>query len=58
MSRYSYNYSYTGTGITLGSLLAVLISWSHNHSIFWAIIDFFLSWIYVIYALIGFPSLR
>jgi hypothetical protein len=49
---------YSGTGITLGSLLAVLISWSHNHSIFWAIIHFFLSWIYVIYALLGFPALR
>ena len=48
---------YSGTGITLGSLLAVLISWSHNHSLFWAVIDFFLSWIYVIYALLGFPPL-
>jgi hypothetical protein len=48
---------YSGTGITLGSLLAVLISWSHNHSIFWAAIDFFLSWIYVIYALLAFPHI-
>lgn len=44
-------------GITLGSVLAVLISWSHNHSIMWAIIDFFLSWVYVVYALIGFPPM-
>jgi hypothetical protein len=38
-----------GTGITLGSLLAVLLSWTTNHSIVLAIIHFFCSWIYVVY---------
>lgn len=39
-------------GITLGTLIAVLVSWSANHSILWAIIHGFLGWIYVIYYLI------
>lgn len=36
-------------GIGLGGLLAVLASWSRNESILWAILHFFLGWIYVIY---------
>lgn len=38
-----------GGGITLGSLLAVLLSWIANHSILWCILHFFCSWFYVIY---------
>ncbi|MGQ0641899.1 MAG: hypothetical protein ACT4P6_14205 [Gemmatimonadaceae bacterium] len=37
------------TGITMGSALAITISWSVNQSILWAIIHGFLSWLYVIY---------
>jgi hypothetical protein len=36
-------------GITLGTVLAVTISWSVNKSILWAIIHGLLSWLYVIY---------
>lgn len=36
-------------GITLGSALAVTISWSVNKSIIWAIIHGIFSWFYVIY---------
>lgn len=36
-------------GITMGSALAITISWSANHSILWAIVHGFLSWLYVIY---------
>ena len=36
-------------GITMGSALAITISWSVNHSILWAIVHGFLSWLYVIY---------
>lgn len=36
-------------GITLGSALAVAISWSLHESIIWAIIHGLLSWIYVLY---------
>lgn len=36
-------------GITLGTALAVTISWSANKSILWAVIHGILSWFYVIY---------
>jgi len=36
-------------GITMGSALAITISWSANKSILWAIIHGFFSWAYVIY---------
>jgi len=36
-------------GITMGSALAITISWSVNKSILWAIIHGFFSWLYVIY---------
>ncbi|MDD1502417.1 hypothetical protein PVA17_06510 [Lysinibacillus sp. CNPSo 3705] len=37
------------SGISFGSVLAITISWSINHSIIWAIIHGCLSWFYVIY---------
>jgi hypothetical protein len=37
------------TGISLGSALAVTISWSLHKSLLWAIIHGILSWFYVIY---------
>jgi len=37
-------------GVGFGSALAIAISYSHNQSILWAIIDGILSWIYVVYA--------
>ena len=36
-------------GITMGSALAITISWSVNQSILWAIVHGFFSWFYVIY---------
>jgi hypothetical protein len=36
-------------GISFGSALAIAISWSVHHSIIWAIIQGFLSWVYVIW---------
>lgn len=36
-------------GISFGTALAIVISWSQNHSILWAIIHGILSWLYVIY---------
>ncbi|WP_025124135.1 hypothetical protein [Myroides odoratimimus] len=38
-----------GGGLTLGSLIAVFLSWTRNKSILWAIVHFFLGWLYVIY---------
>lgn len=40
---------YVKGGITLGTALAVTISWSVNKSILWAIIHGLFSWLYVIY---------
>jgi hypothetical protein len=39
----------TSSGISLGTAIAVVASWSKNKSILWAIIHGFLSWFYVIY---------
>ena len=36
-------------GVGFGSVLAITISWSVNHSIGWAIVHGILSWLYVIY---------
>jgi hypothetical protein len=38
------------SGIGFGTALAIVISYSANHSILWAIIHGILSWLYVIYA--------
>ena len=43
---------YVGPGIGLGTIVAVVVSWSRNKSILWAIIHGILGWLYVIYVLI------
>ncbi|MFV0466349.1 MAG: hypothetical protein ACK5ML_09765 [Lachnospiraceae bacterium] len=40
------------TGITFGSCLAMVISYSNWHSILWAIFHGLLGWIYVVYFVI------
>jgi hypothetical protein len=45
----SYKSEAARTGIGIGSALAISISWSIDHSILWAIIHGFFSWLYVIY---------
>lgn len=37
------------TGVSFGSVLAIVISYTTWKSIFWAIIHGLLSWIYVVY---------
>ncbi|MDB5202368.1 MAG: hypothetical protein JWQ27_1777 [Ferruginibacter sp.] len=44
--------AYYGPGIGLGTIIAVVISWSRNKSILWAIIHGILGWLYVIYAIL------
>ena len=39
----------TTAGISLGSAIAVTISWSVNKSIIWCILHGICSWLYVIY---------
>lgn len=46
-----------GGGIGLGSVIAVVISWSVNHSVLWAIIHGFFGWLYVIYYLFAYVLL-
>jgi len=36
-------------GVSFGSALAIAISWNIHHSIVWAIIHGFLSWVYVVW---------
>lgn len=45
----TYSASATKAGVSLGSALAVTISWSLHKSIIWAVIHGVLSWIYVGY---------
>ena len=42
---------YIFPGVGLGTVIAVVISWSRNKSILWAIIHGILGWLYVIYAI-------
>ncbi|MBT3299743.1 MAG: hypothetical protein HN657_00150 [Candidatus Marinimicrobia bacterium] len=51
MAHYKYNYNgeWIKTGVTFGSVLSIVISFTMNHSVFWAIIHGFMSWFYVIY---------
>ncbi len=36
-------------GLTYGTVLGIVISWSVNKSIFWALLHGFFGWFYVIY---------
>ncbi len=49
MERRTVAYRTVQTGITFGSALAMVISYSNWHSVGWAIIHGLLSWVYVIY---------
>jgi hypothetical protein len=42
------------TGISFGTALAIVISWSLNKSVLWAILHGIFSWLYVIYYLIAY----
>lgn len=41
--------STASSGIGLGTVVAVALSWSANHSILWAVIHGIFGWFYVIY---------
>jgi len=42
------------TGISFGSALAIVLSYTANHSILWAIVAGIFSWLYVIYFAIAY----
>lgn len=48
----SYKYETIKTGITFGTALAMVISFTMNKSVLWAIFHGLLSWLYVIYYVI------
>ncbi len=51
--NYDYNQPvYLAPGVGLGTIIAVVISWSRNKSILWAILHGIFGWFYVIYAII------
>jgi len=41
------------SGIGIGTVIAIIVSWTANHSIWWCILHGFLGWLYVIYYLLG-----
>jgi hypothetical protein len=54
MRQLVYRDSVVKTGIGFGSALAMVISFSVNHSILWAMVHGVLGWVYVVYrALVG-----
>lgn len=38
-----------GAGIGIGNIIAIVISWTANHSIIWALIHGLFGWLYIIY---------
>jgi hypothetical protein len=44
-------------GLSLGGIIAVVCSWTVNHSLGWAILHFFAGWFYVAYYLITYAKL-
>lgn len=36
-----------------GTIIAMILSWSVNHSIIWALVHGFFSWLYIIYYVLG-----
>ena len=47
--RYRATTEITRSGITMGSALAMILSYNTNQSILWAILHGIFSWLYVIY---------
>ena len=37
------------TGIGIGSVIAILVSWHLNHSVIWAVVHGILGWFYLAY---------
>lgn len=54
MERVVYRKEIIKNGISFGSVLAIVISWTMNKSIVWAIVHGLLGWLYVLYYVIRF----
>lgn len=40
-------------GIGIGTIIAIILSWTVNHSVFWCVVHALCSWFYVFYWLIA-----
>jgi hypothetical protein len=49
MKQVTYSHTAVSTGISMGTALAMILSYSVNKSIIWALIHGVLSWFYVVY---------
>lgn len=47
-----YQREWVRNGVTFGAALAMVISFTMNSSVFWAIIHGLMSWVYVVYYII------
>jgi hypothetical protein len=52
MERMVYRKEFIRNGISFGSVLAIVMSWTLNKSIVWAILHGLMGWIYVVYYII------
>lgn len=52
MDRVVYRREIIRNGLSFGSVLAIVMSWTLNKSILWAIAHGILGWIYVVYYII------
>ena len=52
MSSHRKGGLFAGSSIGFGAVLAIIMSWTANKAVIWAIIHGILGWIYVIYYLI------
>lgn len=52
MKRFRYRQTVINNGISMGSALAMILSYTEHRSIIWAIIHGILSWFYVLYYVI------
>ncbi len=52
MEKIVYRKEIIRNGISFGSVLAIVMSWTLNKSVLWAIFHGILGWIYVIYYII------
>ncbi|MGH7974857.1 MAG: hypothetical protein ACREBR_04980 [bacterium] len=43
----------SSAGVGLGNIIAVVLSWSVNHSILWAFLHGIFGWFYIIYYVLG-----
>ena len=44
------------SGVSFGTVLAIVISWSRNSSLLWAIVHGIFGWLYVIYYALFLPA--